>query len=180
MNAVKIGLLGFGTVGRGVYRVLENHRQKIIKSCGADIHMKKILVRDVEKYRNAFPNISDLFTNDPYQIINDPEIAIVVEVMGGVRPTFDYVVDAMKNGKSIVTANKDMIAECGEELFENQRNCGVDLFFEASVGGAIPIVKALKESLAGDEIKKSWLSSTARRTTYSLRCLCVRQITKKL
>ena len=151
MNAVKIGLLGFGTVGRGVYKVLENHREKIFRSCGARIEIKKILVRNVEKHRTAFLNISDLFTNDPYQIINDPEIAIVVEVMGGVRPTFDYVVDAMKNGKSIVTANKDMIAECGEELFENQRNCGVDLFFEASVGGAIPIVKALKESLAGDE-----------------------------
>jgi len=74
--------------------------------------------------------------------------------MGGVRPTFDYVIDAMKNGKSVVTANKDMIAERGEELFETQRNCGVDLFFEASVGGAIPIVKALKESLAGDEIRE--------------------------
>lgn len=154
MDAVKMGLLGFGTVSRGVYRVLENHRRKIIKSCGADIHMEKVLVRDVEKYRNAFPNISDLFTNDPYQIINDPEIAIVVEVMGGVRPTFDYVIDAMKNGKSFVTANKDMIAERGEELFETQRNCGVDLFFEESVGRAIPIVKALKESLAGDEIRE--------------------------
>ena len=180
MDAVKIGLLGFGNVSRGVYRVLENHRRKIIKSCGADIHMEKVLVRDVEKYRNAFPNISDLFTNDPYQIINDPEIAIVVEVMGGVRPNFDYVIDAMKNGKSVVTANKDMIAERGEELFETQRNCGVDFFFEASVGGAIPIVKSLKESLAGDEIREIVAIITARRTTYSRRCLCVRQITKKL
>lgn len=154
MDAVKIGLLGFGTVGRGVYKVLENHREKIFRSCGARIEIKKILVRNVEKHRIAFLNISDLFTNDPYQIINDPEIAIVVEVMGGLKPTFDYVIDAMKNGKSIVTANKDMIAECGKKLFETQRNCGVDLFFEASVGGAIPIVKALKESLAGDEIKE--------------------------
>jgi len=142
--------------------------------------MEKVLVRDVEKYRNAFPNISDLFTNDPYQIINDPEIAIVVEVMGGVRPTFDYVIDAMKNGKSFVTANKDMIAERGEELFETQRNCGVDLFFEESVGGAIPIVKALKESLAGDEIREIVAIINGTRTTYSRRCLCVRQITKKL
>ncbi|KUK02292.1 MAG: Homoserine dehydrogenase [Thermotoga sp. 50_1627] len=154
MKSVNIGLLGFGTVGRGVYRVLESHKEKIFRTCHGNVHIKKILVRNVERYRNDFPDISALFTDDPREIIDDPEIEIVVEVMGGVKPAFDYVIDAMKNGKSIVTANKYMIAECGEKLFEAQENCGVDLFFEASVAGAIPIVKALKESLSGDEIKE--------------------------
>ncbi|MGJ8455060.1 homoserine dehydrogenase [Pseudothermotoga sp. U03pept] len=154
MDTVKIALLGFGTVGRGVHKVLESQRQKIAKSCGANIEIKKILVRNVQKYRSTFSNISNLFTDDPHQILEDPETAIVVEVMGGIKPAFDYVIEAMKNGKSVVTANKDMIAECGRALFETQRKFTVDLFFEASVAGAIPIVKVLKESLAGDEIRE--------------------------
>lgn len=154
MEIVKVGLLGFGTVGRGVYKVLERHREKIARSCEASVEIRKILVRNVDKYRKTYENLAHLFTNDAHEIINDPEISIVVEVMGGVRPTFEYVIEAMKKGKSIVTANKDMIAECGKSLFETQSSCGVDFFFEASVGGAIPTVKALKESLAGDEIEE--------------------------
>ncbi|MEJ5229595.1 MAG: homoserine dehydrogenase [Pseudothermotoga sp.] len=154
MKTIKIGLLGFGTVGRGVYKVLKNHKEKMVKSCGADVQIKKILVRNLDRYRNSYTDISDLFTNNVYEIIDDPEISIVVEVMGGVRPTVEYVIEAMKNGKNIVTANKDMIAEHGKTLFETQKSHGVDLLFEASVGGAIPIIKALKESLAGDEIRE--------------------------
>jgi len=154
MQTIKIGLLGFGTVGRGVYKVLKNHREKIFNSCGAQVEIKKILVRNLARYQSTYADLSSLFTNDVHEIINDHEISIVVEVMGGVRPVTEYVINAMKNGKNIVTANKDMIAEHGESLFKTQRSCGVDFLFEASVGGAIPIIKALKESLAGDEINE--------------------------
>lgn len=147
---IKIGLLGSGTVGTGVVRVLQENGQDIAKKAGAAITVKKVLVRDVTKKRDYLEAVE--LTDNALDIINDPEIDIVVELMGGLHPAFEYMLDAMKNGKHVVTANKDVVAEMGHELFEMAEAKGVDFRFEASVGGGIPIITPLKECLSGNKI----------------------------
>lgn len=148
---LQIGLLGLGTVGRGVYRIINGNRENIRRKIGTDIEIKKILVRDTAKDRGL--EIDPVkFTARPDDIIDDPEIKIVVEVMGGTEPTLDYVCRALKNGKSVVTANKDMIASHGKMLFELADANNADLLFEASVAGGIPIIRPLKQCLAGNRI----------------------------
>lgn len=147
---IKIGLLGSGTVGTGVVRVLQDNGQDIAKKVGASISVKKILVRDVSKKREYLDEA--MLTDNASDIINDPEIDIVVELMGGLHPAFEYMLDAMKNGKHVVTANKDVVAQMGHELFEVAEAQGVDFRFEASVGGGIPIITPLKECLSGNKI----------------------------
>ncbi|GAV22286.1 homoserine dehydrogenase [Carboxydothermus pertinax] len=154
MATVKIGLLGFGTVGRGVYKVLQTHREKIYNTLGVEVEIGRVLVRNLEKYQKTYPELIDLFTENPEEIIDNPEIKIIVEVMGGINPALDYVLQAMKNGKSVITANKDMVAERGRELFATHEEQGVDFLFEASVAGGIPIIRTLKESLAGNSFKE--------------------------
>ncbi len=147
---IKIGLLGSGTVGTGVVRVLQENGQDIAKKVGATISVKKVLVRDVTKKREYLDAVE--LTDNALDIINDPEIDIVVELMGGLHPAFEYMLDAMKNGKHVVTANKDVVAQMGHELFEMAETKGVDFRFEASVGGGIPIITPLKECLSGNKI----------------------------
>jgi len=148
---LKIGLLGFGTVGRGVYRILTGNGECIKKKIGAGVTIKKILVRNMDKDRGIDVDPAK-FTTRVEDIINDPEISIVVEVMGGIEPTLDYVSRALQNGKSVVTANKDMIAAHGKQLFEFSEANNVDLLFEASVAGGIPIIRPLKQCLAANRI----------------------------
>lgn len=148
---LQIGLLGLGTVGRGVYRIVNDNGENIRRKIGAGIEVKKILVRDTSKNRGLDIE-PDKFTVRPEDIIDDPEIKIVVEVMGGIEPTLDYVCRALKNGKSVVTANKDMIASHGKMLFELAEANNADLLFEASVAGGIPIIRPLKQCLAGNRI----------------------------
>ena len=151
MGVIGIGLLGLGTVGRGVYRVLENNREHISSRLGAPLEVTKVLVRDVGKDRGvAVP--PELLTTDPAAVIENPAVEIVVEVMGGIEPARRYVLEALSRGKSVVTANKDLLAVHGRELFAAAAQGGADLFFEASVAGGIPIIKVLKESLAGNRI----------------------------
>lgn len=153
VDNLKIGLLGLGTVGRGVYRIITGNSENIRRKIGAGIEIKKILVRDLAKDRGLDIDPA-VFTANAGDIINDPEIKIVVEVMGGLEPTLDYVTGALKNGKSVVTANKDMIASHGKMLFETAEANNADLLFEASVAGGIPIIRPLKQCLAGNRLSQ--------------------------
>ena len=149
-KVIKIGLLGSGTVGTGVVRVLKENGADIAKKAGAAVVVKKVLVRDVNKKR---PYLEDVeLTDNAQEIVNDPEIDIVVELMGGLHPAFEYMMEAMKNGKHVVTANKDVVAQMGHELLDMAEAKGVDFRFEASVGGGIPIITPLKECLTGNRI----------------------------
>ena len=147
---IKIGLLGFGTVGTGVVRVLKENGTDIAKKAGAAVVVKKVLVRDVSKKRPYLEEAE--LTDNAADIINDPEIDIIVELMGGLHPAFEYMLDALKNGKHVVTANKDVVAQMGHELLDMAEAKKVDFRFEASVGGGIPIITPLKECLTGNRI----------------------------
>lgn len=153
MRQVNIALLGLGTVGQGVVKILQNNKNQWTKKCGCSIEIKKILVRDTKKQREVIVPEGTL-TSDWQEIIQDPEIDIVVELMGGIEPAFSYIMEAINYGKHIVTANKDLMAEHGGELYGACKQAGTDLYFEASVAGGIPIIGPLKQSLAGNNIKQ--------------------------
>ena len=149
-QTIKIALLGAGTVGSGVVETLSMNADIITGRAGAVIEIKKVLVRDAKKYRPALEGLT--LTDNFEEILNDPEIAVVVEVMGGRTPAKDYMMRAMAAGKHIVTANKDVIAEHLSELYAAADENGVDFLYEASVGGGIPIIKPLKECLTANRI----------------------------
>ncbi|RJE46861.1 MULTISPECIES: homoserine dehydrogenase [unclassified Dehalobacter] len=150
MKKIVIGLLGFGTVGSGTAAILKNNRYDISTRTNADITIKKALVHDIHKPRPDCYGI--VLTDDPREITDDPEIDIVVEVMGGIEPARTLILTAMANGKNVVTANKDLLAQNGEELLEAAKKNGRDLYFEASVAGGIPIIAALRQSLTANQI----------------------------
>lgn len=152
-GAVRIGLLGLGTVGAGVWEVLERNRADIERKVGRGLDIARILVRDPERPR-AVAVPPERLTTDPEDILGDPDVRIVVETMGGTGPALEYMLSALRAGKSVVTANKDVMAEHGAEVWEAAAAGGADVFFEASVGGGIPIVRAMKESLAGNSIRR--------------------------
>ncbi len=143
---IKIGLLGAGIVGSGVIKTLLNHQ---------DVEIKKIGVKDVNKKRNLPQNLDKkIFTTNLEEIVNDPEIEIVVEMLGGLNPAKDLVIKAIQNKKNIVTANKDLIATHGAELFDLARSKNVQIQFEASVCGGIPIINTLKQTLSANKFSK--------------------------
>jgi homoserine dehydrogenase len=150
-HSLKIVLLGLGTVGSGVVQILQDNRTSISTKLGRDIVIKKVLVKNIDLPRAVNCDEFDL-TVSPEEIINDPEIDLVVEVMGTIEPARSYITEALLAGKHVVTANKDLLALHGKELLETASNAGKDLFFEASVAGGIPIIAALKQSLAGNRI----------------------------
>ncbi|WP_051531305.1 homoserine dehydrogenase [Clostridiisalibacter paucivorans] len=148
-----LGLLGIGTVGSGVYEILNERKTELESLTGTDINIEKILVRDINKKRdNNIP--SSLFTEEPKDIIDNPDIDIVVEVMGGIHPTLEYITTALKNGKHVVTANKAVIANHTKELIELADKYDRALLFEASVGGGIPVLKPLKQASSINNIEK--------------------------
>lgn len=151
-KTVQVGLLGFGTVGAGVVHIFQNNADLLTRKTDADIRLKKILVRDPAKPRPL--TTSAQLTTDANDILNDPEIDIVVELMGGQEPALQYMIQALKSGKHVVTANKDVIALHGRELFAVAEQNGVNFLFEASVGGGIPIIRPLKRCLAANRISQ--------------------------
>lgn len=152
-KVIRIGLMGLGTVGRGVYRILKDNSLGVRQKVGAGIEIKKILVRDPAKSRDL--NLDPaLLTTDYQDIIGDPEIDLVVELIGGVDQAFPYGLAALKEGKSLITANKDMIALYGKELFETAEAHRAEVLFEASVAGGVPIIRPLKECLAANRIQQ--------------------------
>lgn len=149
---VKVGLLGCGTVGSGVVKLLEQNHELIARRSGCPIVLKRILERDADRFL-AMELPLDMVAGSLDEIVNDPEIDIVVELIGGIEPAFGFIKMAMQKGKHVVTANKDLIAVKGKELFEIAGENNVDFYFEASVAGGIPVVYSLKQSLAANSIK---------------------------
>ncbi|KUK83160.1 MAG: Homoserine dehydrogenase, partial [Pelotomaculum thermopropionicum] len=150
---ISVGMLGMGTVGRGIYRILKQNRAEIKQKVGAPVEINKILVRDPAKDRGI--ELQDgVLTTIAEEVTDDPEIDIIVEVMGGTGQALEYSLRALKKGKSLVTANKDMLAEYGKDIFDAAGAGKVDVFFEGSVAGGIPIIKPLKDSLAANRIRQ--------------------------
>jgi homoserine dehydrogenase len=151
MPNINVGVIGFGTVGAGTVEILFENRDVIMNRVGSEILVKKIADLDTQSDR-GFPVDSNLLTTDAMKIIDDPQIDIVVELMGGKEKAKDYILKAIENGKHVVTANKALLAEHGEEIYRAAEQFGVSIAFEASVGGGIPIIRALKEGLSANRI----------------------------
>ncbi|CAH8769366.1 homoserine dehydrogenase [Paenibacillus dendritiformis] len=153
MKPIKVGLLGLGTVGTGVVRIVEGHQEDLASQVGSPIQIGKVLVKDVSKSRSI--HVPDhLLTENAWDIIDDPEIDVVVEVMGGIEPTKEYIMEALDRGKHVVTANKDLIALHGREIKAKAKEKRCDVFYEASVAGGIPIIRTLMEGFSSDRITK--------------------------
>jgi homoserine dehydrogenase len=148
---VRIGMLGFGVVGTGAYRMLEANQAAIFRKVGVEIEIAKIGVRSLDKPRMID---ADIMTTDLVSIVDDPTIDVVLELMGGLDPAGELVQRALKNGKHVVTANKELIAKEGAKLVRLAADQGLDLHFEAAVGGGIPLIQPLKHQLAGNDVLK--------------------------
>jgi len=151
-DMISIGMIGFGTVGSGVVKLLEEEKDLFEKRVGAKLVLKKIADLDITTPRVVTP-APDTLTTNVMEVINDPEIDIVVELMGGYEPAHSFLLKAIEAKKHVVTANKALIATRGNDLFRAAEENGVDIGFEASVGGTIPIIKTLKESLVANRIQ---------------------------
>ena len=150
---IQVGILGFGTVGSGVIRILKDHNAKIRQVTGEEISVKKVLVRDIEKNRGKISEGIQLTTNED-EVLADPEIDVILEVMGSIDSAKMYITKALKAGKHVVTANKDLIALHGNELVALAKENQCDLYYEASVAGGIPILRTIVDSLASDNIQQ--------------------------
>ena len=146
-KVIKAALLGLGTVGGGVYKLAARLKDEMVYKTGAELEISKILVRSLGKKREGVDPA--LLTDSWREILEDPEISLVIELMGGIEPARTYVTEALKAGKNVVTANKDLLAEHGGELLNLAQEHGCDLMFEAAVAGAIPIIRSLKQGLSG-------------------------------
>jgi homoserine dehydrogenase len=150
---LRVGLLGCGHVGGALAALIVNDGPRIAARTGIDLELGSVAVRSRSRERSA-PVPDGLFTTDAHTVVADPSIEIVVEVIGGIEPARTLILEALKAGKPVVTANKELIANCGTELFEAAASAGVDLLFEAAVAGAIPLIRPLRESLAGERVRR--------------------------
>ncbi len=155
MKPVRIGILGLGTVGSGTVNVLSRNGKEIARRAGREIKVVQASARDLKKER-ACPTKDIKITQDPFAIVNNPEIDVVIELIGGYDLAKELVLKAIENGKHVVTANKALIAVHGNEIFQAAQNKGVMVAFEAAVAGGIPIIKAIREGLSGNSIE--WLA----------------------
>jgi homoserine dehydrogenase len=153
MDTVRIGLLGCGNVGAAVARMLGEHATDIERRAGRRIEVARVAVRDLSRPREV-PVPSECFTASAVEVVQDPRVELVVEVMGGTEPAGTLILDALRLGKPVVTANKELLATRGRELFEAAAEGGVDLLYEAAVGGGIPLIRPMREHLAGDRITR--------------------------
>lgn len=150
MKRVNIGLIGFGNVGSGVVKILKEKKTALSERTGIDIEIKKISDKDLTSKRNIKVDPC-ILTKNPQEILDDPQIDIVVELIGGIHPAKEFILEAIKKGKNVVTANKALLAEHGQELFTYARERGKSIYFEASVGAGIPIIKSLREGLLANK-----------------------------
>jgi homoserine dehydrogenase len=150
MKTLKVGMLGCGTVGSQVARLMVANKADLTSRAGAELELVKVAVRDTSVKREGIS--SNLITEDAQSVVNDPSIDLIIEVMGGISPAKELILTALKNGKSVVTANKALLAKDGAALYEAASNANVDLYYEAAVAGAIPILRPLRESLVGDQV----------------------------
>ncbi len=152
-RTLRVGLLGCGTVGTAVARLLSEHRDDIARRAGCRLEVSKVAVRDPSKRRDV-PVDASAFTADPMDVIDDPDVDIVCELMGGSEPAGSLILAAFDRDKPVVTANKELLSTRGRELFDASEAKGLDLYFEAAVGGGIPLVRPLKESLTGERLTR--------------------------
>ncbi len=145
MKKTKIGLIGLGTVGSGVFKTLKNF---------PDVEVVKIAVKNISKPRNIEGLDNSILTTNPEEVVNNPEIEIVAELMGGVHPAYELIKKAIENGKHVVTANKELLAKHGEELFHYAEKYNVVILYEAAIAGGIPLIMPIKTILAGNKINK--------------------------
>ncbi len=144
MSKLRIGIIGLGTVGTGVYKTLQNVE---------DVEVIKVAVKNINKPRSVeLP--PEMLTDNPFDVVNNPDIDVIVELIGGVNPAWDYIETALRNGKHIVTANKELLAKKGEELFNLAEECNKVVLYEAAIAGGIPIIMPIKTILAGNKIRK--------------------------
>ncbi len=149
---LKVGMLGCGVVGSNVARLLHEDSGDFAARSGATLTLAKVAVKNVSAKRDHVP--VSIITSDALSVVNDPSIDIIIEVMGGIEPAREMLLAAIKNGKSVITANKALLGLHGAELFEAADKNGVDLYYEAAVGGAIPILRPLRESIVGDHVHR--------------------------
>jgi len=152
-NEIDVALLGLGTVGSGVYKILTSHKENFRKKIGATLNLKKILEKNFDRADELGIDRSRI-AGDFSEILNDPDIKIVVEVFGGLEPAKTFILQALDKGKHVVTANKELMASHGEEILRKADEKKLDVLFEASVGGGIPIVRPLKQCLMGNKIEQ--------------------------
>ena len=161
MEPVRIGILGMGTVGQGTVRVLERNAEEIMRRVGRELRVVHAAVRNPARLEGL--GLDARISSDPWAVVRDPEVEVVVEVMGGQDPTLSLLMAAIAAGKHVVTANKALLAEHGNEIFAAAQAQGVMVAFEAAVAGAIPIIKAIREGLAGNRIQ--WLAGIINGTS---------------
>lgn len=152
-TSVKVGLLGCGNVGGALVKLLVEDGERIAARTGLRLELAGVAVRSQSRERDA-PVPSGVLTSDAHAVVSDPGVDVVVEVIGGIEPARTLILTALKAGKPVVTANKELLANCGAELFEAASTAGVDLLFEAAVAGGIPLIRPLRESLAGERIRR--------------------------
>jgi homoserine dehydrogenase len=152
-SLVRVGILGCGHVGSALVRLIDENADVIERRAGVRLEIGKVAVRNLALERDV-PLPASTFTNDAEAVVRAADIDIVVEVIGGIEPARSLITEALKGGKPVVTANKELLANVGKELFETAEGAGVDLLFEASVAGGIPLIRPLRESLAGDRIRR--------------------------
>ena len=163
MASIKVGLLGLGVVGGGTWKVLKNNAEEIARRAGRRIEITAIAVRDIEKARKLIGDVPMRLTTDGMEIARDPEIDIVVELIGGETTALEWVMEAIRQGKHVVTANKALLAARGNEIFDAASQQGVMVAFEAAVAGGIPIIKAMREGLTANRI--DWIAGIINGTT---------------
>ncbi len=152
---INIGLIGLGYIGSEVFRLIHEQHDYILKKIGKDLKIKIVAEKYLSGKKDFKGKYKDIkFTENAEELVNDPGIDIVVELIGGIEPALDYIIGALKHGKYVVTANKDLMAKKGAKIFEEAEKNNVDILFEASVGGGIPIIGPLKSSLASNNISK--------------------------
>ena len=152
MKTINIGLLGFGTVGTGVVKILQQNSGVIEKRLGAKLNLKWIADLDIEKDRGVRVD-KNILTKDANKVLDDPEVNIIIELIGGYEPAKSFILQALKNKKHVVTANKALLAKNGSEIFETASKNNADIGFEASVGGGIPIIRAIKDGFTANNIQ---------------------------
>lgn len=151
MKQVKVGIIGFGVVGTGTAKILLSHRDVIKKRTGIDLILKKVADKDITRPRDiTLPE--GVLTTSAQEVIDDPEIDIVVELIGGLHPAKEFIIEALSKGKHVVTANKALLAEDGNDIFALAKEKGLQVGFEASVGGGIPIIKVMREGLIANKM----------------------------
>lgn len=150
MKKINIGLIGFGNVGSGVVKILKERKKYLSEKAGVELNIVKICDKDLTSKRSVKVE-KGLLTTDPYELINDPKIEILVELIGGINPAKEYILKAIEKGKHIVTANKALLAEEGKEIFAFAQDKSKNIYFEASVGAGIPIIKSLRQGLIANK-----------------------------